>query len=116
MDCNKRWSDAIGHAWDGVWYCLRRQRHMQLGVLVSLVVMLAAWYCRFSRLEWALLLLTMLAVLALEMVNTALEAVVDMVTMEYHQLAKLAKDVAAGAVLLACLAAVGVGICLFIFR
>ncbi len=116
MDCNKRWSDAVYHAWNGIWYCLRRQRHIRVGVLVSLVVMLAAWHCRFSREEWALLLLTMTVVLALEMVNTALEAVVDMVTLEYHQLAKLAKDVAAGAVLLSCLAAAGVGFCLFILR
>lgn len=116
MDCNKKWRDAVGYAWEGLYFCLRRQWHIQVGLMVCVIIGAAAWYLGFSPLEWAMLLLAATLVLALEMVNTALEAVVDLVTPDYHPLAKIAKDVAAGAVLLACLAAGGVGFFLFIWR
>ena len=69
-----------------------------------------------SRAEWAILLLTIGAVLALEGVNSAIEAVVDLVTEEYHPLAKSAKDVAAGAVWLMALMAAAIGALLFLPR
>ncbi len=116
MDCNKKWCDAVGHAWDGFYFCLRRQWHMQVGFVIGALVMLAAWQLRFSPVEWAILLVTICLVLTLEMVNTALEAVVDLASPEYHSLAKIAKDVAAGAVFLACMASVGVAFCLFVLR
>ena len=116
MDCNKKWCDAVGHAWDGLYFCLRRQWHMQVGFAASILVMLLAWYFQFSLVEWAVLLITIALILTLEMVNTALEAVVDLASPEYHSLAKIAKDVAAGAVLLACMASGGVALCLFLLR
>ena len=116
MNCNEKWREAVSHAWDGVYFCLRWQKNIQIGAVACVGVMLAAWQLHFSPVEWALLLLTIAFVLTLEMINTALEAVVDLVTLEYRPLAKIAKDVAAGAVLLACITAVGVGVCLFVIR
>ena len=66
-----------------------------------------------SRAEWAILILTIAMVITLELVNTAAERIVDMVTEEYHPLAEKAKDIAAGAVLVGAVASVIVGICLF---
>ena len=67
----------------------------------------------FSPLEWAALALMVVLVLAAEMVNTMVEALVDLVTTEYHPLAKVAKDVAAGVVLLTSIGAVVVGLLIF---
>ena len=71
--------------------------------LAGWVVGAAGWWLGITRLEWALLALTVTTVLALEAVNTAVEAVVDLVSPEVHPLAKIAKDAAAGAMVFAVL-------------
>ncbi len=70
-----------------------------------------AW--RLSRIEWIILILTIALVLAMEAVNTAIEAVVDLASPQFHPVAKLAKDVAAGGVLLAAIGALAVAFLLF---
>jgi diacylglycerol kinase (ATP) len=80
---------------------------MRTHFLAAIVVLLTALFLRVSPLEFSLLALSVLVVLCTEMINTAVEAVVDLVSPEYHPLAKIAKDTAAGAVLLA---ACGAGI------
>ena len=71
---------------------------------------------RLDRFEWLVLTLTIAIVLAAEGINTALEAVVDLASPDYHPLAKIAKDVGAGTVLLTAIAAVIVGLLLFLPR
>ncbi|MDQ3929564.1 MAG: diacylglycerol kinase family protein, partial [Chloroflexota bacterium] len=66
-----------------------------------------------TLLEWAVIAAMVVLVLAAEMVNTMVEALVDLVTTEYHPLAKVAKDVAAGVVLLTAIGAAGVGVLVF---
>jgi diacylglycerol kinase (ATP) len=80
---------------------------MRIHFLSALAVLLVALFLRVTALEFSLLALSILVVLCSEMINTAVEAVVDLVSPEYHPLAKIAKDTAAGAVLLA---ACGAGI------
>ncbi|MGH2411630.1 MAG: diacylglycerol kinase family protein, partial [Chloroflexota bacterium] len=77
----------------------RTQRNMRIHVGAAAAVLALAGVLRVARVELAVLLLCILAVLTLEMLNTVVEAVVDLATEEYHPLAKIAKDVAAGAVL-----------------
>jgi len=80
---------------------------MRIHFILSVVVLLVALFLRITPVEFALLALSILFVLCAEMINTAVEAVVDLVSPEFHPLAKTAKDTAAGAVLLA---AFGAGI------
>ena len=80
---------------------------MRSHYLAAMAVLLTALFLRVSPLEFSLLALSVLVVLCTEMINTAVEAVVDLVSPEFHPLAKIAKDTAAGAVLLA---ACGAGI------
>ena len=77
---------------------------------IGLIVVLLAAILRLSAPEWAILVLTIGAVLAAETFNTVIETVVDLVSPEHHELAKAAKDTAAGAVLLLAMAAVVVGL------
>src|ERR671917_358858 len=79
---------------------VRTQRNMRFHVVAAVLVLVASLLVGVSKLELAILVLTILIVFVTEMFNTAMEFVVDLVTSEYHPLAKLAKDVSAGAVLL----------------
>ncbi len=86
---------------------------MRFHGLVGVFVLTFAWWGGLARWEWLILILTMGCVLVTETVNTAIELVVDLVEPHFHPLAGLAKDVAAGAVLIAAVQAVVVGILLF---
>ena len=86
---------------------------MKIHYCVALVILISSLYLGFSKIEMILLLFTISLVVISEMFNTAVEKTVDMITDDYHPLAKIAKDVAAGGVLIASLNAVVVGYILF---
>ena len=96
-------------AFAGLWYMLRTQRNARIHVTVAAAVVVMGLWLGVSETEWAILVLTIGVVLTAEALNTVAEAAVDLATMEYHPLAKVAKDVAAGAVLLMAMAAAIVG-------
>ena len=100
---------SFEHAYRGMISAVRTQRNMRFHVVAAVVVLVASLLVGVSKLELAILVLTILVVFVTEMFNTAMEFVVDMVTSEYHPLAKLAKDVSAGAVLVSSVGAVLVG-------
>jgi len=100
---------SFDHAYRGLVYAVRTQRNMRFHVLVSAAVLLLSLLVGVTKLELAVLVLVIVAVFVTEMMNTALEFTVDMITQQYHPLAKLAKDVSAGAVLVSSIGAVAVG-------
>jgi diacylglycerol kinase (ATP) len=104
---------SFGYAFRGVWAALRTEIHLRFHALATVVVLGLGFYFRLSRLEWALVALAVSLVWSLELVNTAVEAVVNLVSPDYHPLAGRAKDVAAGAVLVGALAALAVGLLVF---
>src|SRR5690349_14757805 len=96
-------------AFAGIGYLFRTQRNARIHLVIALAAFgLAAWL-RLPRVDWAILILTSAGVLILEGLNTALEAIVDLASPEIHPLAKTAKDVSAGMVLIAAIASIGVG-------
>jgi diacylglycerol kinase (ATP) len=101
---------SFEHAFDGVWHVLRTQRNARVHFTVAGVVILAGVWLGLDRAEWAILALTIGLVLFAEWFNTTVETMVDLVTEDYHPLAGIAKDVAAGAVLLTALVSVIVGV------
>lgn len=100
---------SFNHAYRGLVYAVRTQRNMRFHVVASAVVLVLSLLVGVSKLELAILVLVMAAVFVTEMLNTAIEFAVDLVTREYHPLAKLAKDVSAGAVLITSVASLAVG-------
>jgi diacylglycerol kinase (ATP) len=94
-----RWS--LTWAFEGIVYVLRTQRNMQIHVGAAAAALLAGLVLDFTRVEMAVLLGAISLVLVAEMMNTAVEAAIDAVVTTYHPLVKIAKDVAAGAVLVA---------------
>lgn len=100
---------SFNHAYRGLIYAVRTQRNMRFHVVTAVAVLVVSLLVEVSALELAALVITIMIVLLTEMLNTALEFTVDLVTTEYHPLAKLAKDVSAGAVLVTSIGAVLVG-------
>lgn len=103
-------------AFAGIGHLLRTQGNAQIHVAVGSVAIILGFLFNIERGEWLALALTITLVLAAEGVNTAVEAVVDLVTPGFHPLAKIAKDVAAGTVLLTAIGAVVVGLIVFLPR
>ena len=104
---------SFGHALRGVGSALRSEVHLQLHALATAAVLGVGLYFQISPTEWALVALAVAGVWAAELFNTALETLTNLVSPGYHPLAGRAKDVAAGAVLLAALGALAVGGCVF---
>jgi diacylglycerol kinase (ATP) len=100
---------SFEHAYRGLVYAVRTQRNMRIHVIIATLVLVASLLVGVSKLQLAILVLVILLVFITEMFNTALEFAVDLVTKEYHPLAKLAKDVSAGAVLVSSVGAVLIG-------
>jgi diacylglycerol kinase (ATP) len=107
---------SFRHAVEGVVHTFRTQRNMRFHFVTVALVLLSGLLFRLERVEMLVLLFTSSLVLIAEMFNTAVEVVVDMITQSYHPAAKYAKDVAAGAVLIAAINAVVVGCVLFLWN
>jgi diacylglycerol kinase (ATP) len=107
---------SFNFAFEGIIHVLRTQRNMRIHFAIAIAVLIAALAVGVRRLELVALLLAISFVLIAEMLNTALEAGIDVATTSFDPLAKLAKDIAAGAVLIATVNAVAVGYLVFVER
>lgn len=105
---------SFGYAFEGIFTCIRKERNMKIHCVMTLLVILAGLFFHISAAEWCICLTLFGLVMALELVNTAVEAVVDLVTSERRPLAKIAKDTAAGAVLIAAIMAAIAGLIIFL--
>lgn len=100
-----RFIDSVNCAIEGILYTVRTQRHMRYHFLAALAILVAVLFLKVSALEFTLLVISICFVLFAEIFNTSIEVVVDMISPDYHPLAKIAKDTAAGAVLVAAVGA-----------
>ena len=105
---------SFSFAGQGVWYAVRTQRNMRVHLAAAAAAVAAGAVLRISSVGWACVLSAIGLVLTAEALNTVVEALVDLCTDHFHPLAKIAKDTAAGAVLIASAAALGVGIAVFL--
>lgn len=109
----RKFFKAFVYAWQGILHAVKTQRNFRFHIAAAVYVTVFSFFYEFTRGEYVLLMLTFSAVISAELVNTAIEAAVDLCSPEQHRLAKIAKDAAAGAVLVAAIFAVVVGILLF---
>jgi undecaprenol kinase len=105
---------SFSFAITGIKTALWTERNMRIHLLVSVLVIACAVFFSISKLEWLFILVAIGGIFSLELMNTAIERVVDLITDEYHPLAKQAKDVAAGAVFIYAIAAVIIGLVIFL--
>ncbi len=101
------------YAFKGVWLVMRYENNMRVHLLAALAVLVVGLYFQLSVVEWAIIITQVGLVWAAEIINTALEKLVDLVSPEYHPLAGKVKDMAAGAVLVLSMGALVVGVLIF---
>lgn len=97
----------------GIAFCLRHERHLRIHLVMTAYVMYFSSFYDFTRSDYAVLILTCAAVISMEILNTAVEVVIDKVSPRYNIFAMIGKDIAAGAVLFAAAAAIAVGVFMF---
>lgn len=105
---------TFSYAIEGILNALRSEKNMRFHLFCSIIVLLVSYYFSITKTEWLFILLAIGGMFALELANTAIERVVDLVTSEYHPLAKQAKDLAAGAVFVYAILSVAIGIIIFL--
>ncbi len=108
--------ESFNAAIEGFVYVFKSQRNMRLHFLIGLFAVLLGIFLNFNYIELIALCITIAFVLFAEMFNTAIEHTVDLVSHDYHPLARIVKDIGAGAVLLSALTAIVVGYILFVSR
>ena len=107
-------TESFRYTVEGIWTGICNERNMKIHCLAIIFVTLAGTLFQITATQWCICLLLFALVAALELVNTAIEAVVDLVTEEKKPLAKIAKDTAAGAVLFAAIISVIIGCIIFL--
>lgn len=112
MKSTSRWH-SFTCALRGMIYTLRTQRNTWIELAAAAVVVVAGVWLHIEPIEWAILGVTVCTILALEAVNSAIEALVDLVSPDYHELARIAKDAAAGAMLFAVIGSLIVAAAIF---
>ncbi|MHA6259460.1 diacylglycerol kinase family protein [Sporosarcina sp. CAU 1771] len=105
---------AFGYAAEGILHGIKTERNIKFHFLSMLVVVIASFLTKLSLIEWIVVLLLIGGMIALEMMNSSIERAINLVTSEVHPLAKQAKDLAAGAVLIYAIISAIIGLLLFI--
>lgn len=105
---------SFGYAFEGIFAVVKKERNMKIHCCMMILVLIAGIILQIPMWKWCVCFCLFGLVMALELVNTAVEAVVDLVTKEYKPLAKLAKDAAAGAVLIAAIMSIFAGLAMFV--
>jgi diacylglycerol kinase len=107
------WSKFIAsfdYAFHGLWYALRTQRNARVHIIIAILAITMGIVLHISAVEFAMIFVAIACVFIAEMFNTVFELCIDLASPEYHPLAKIAKDVAAGAVLLSAMLSVVIGL------
>ena len=111
---NKNFFDALANAFNGIRHGIKTQINLKVQIVITILVIIAGFYFKFNCIEFAFLVFSCGLVLVTEMLNTAIETSVNLTTTEYNPIAKIAKDVGAGSVLIASLNALVIGCILFL--
>lgn len=104
---------SFKYAVSGIIYGIKTQRNIIIQLVFAVIAIVLGVFFKISRIEWAIIIFTISFVIFAEMINTAIESAVDLVTEEYSDKAKIAKDVAAGAVLISAINAICMGLIIF---
>ncbi|MCR3758190.1 diacylglycerol kinase [Clostridium felsineum] len=105
--------DSFNHALEGIIYAVRTQQNVRIDLIAALVILTICFFTNLTRVELLIITITITMVISAELMNTAIEATIDLTSNYYHPLAKIAKDVAAGAVVVTAINAVIVAFIVF---
>ena len=106
--------NSFKYAFTGIITAFKTEQNMKIHVLIAVLVIIMGVFFKIIKLEWIMFIFEIVMVLTAELFNTAIETIVDMITQEKNEKAKIAKDISAGAVLLTAIGAVIVGVIIFL--
>lgn len=109
-----RFKKSFMYSIDGLKYAYKYEQSMFIHFIVTIFAIIMGFICNITPTEWLIVLITIGVVLASELINTAIEAVVDLVTLEIHPLAKIAKDCGSAATFILAIAAALIGIAIYV--
>ena len=112
----ERYWKSFNHAIDGIIYCIKYEHNMIVILVATILVVLFGLEFKLSTPEWLFIIFICGAIAACEFINSSVEAIVDLITKDYNELAKIAKDTASSASLILCTTALIGGIIIFIPR
>lgn len=112
----KKLINSFKYAIDGFISSFKTERNMKIHVLAMIVVVALGLFLKLDKIEWSIIIIAIVTVISAELFNTAIETIVDMITPEKNDKAKLAKDISAAAVLILAIGAAIVGAIIFIPR
>jgi len=105
---------SFKHAFDGIFWAVRTQPNFRIHLILSVCALVLAWFLHISYIETAIITFTIILGLTAEMINTSIEAMTDLLTSEYQEAAKIAKDVSAGMMLVTAFGAVIIALVIYI--
>ena len=111
---NKNFFEALKNSMNGLIYAIKEQKNLKIQLFIALIVIIFSIVLQINKIEMLFVCLSICFVIFAETINTSIEKTVDLVTEEYNEKAKIAKDIAAGAVIVASLNAIMVGIIIFL--
>ncbi len=111
---NNKIHHSFGYAIEGVVHAYRENRNIRIHTIIAIIIFAIGAYFNISRTEYLIVLLTVVLVMSSEMINTSIEEMTNLITTEHRAEAKIAKDVAAGMVLVTSVSAVVVGLVVFL--
>lgn len=109
-----RFKNSIKNSVNGLIYAYLNEQSLTLHAILTIVVLVSGFYFNISKMQWAILVIVMTIIIVTELLNTAIEATVDLVTNEYHELAKIAKDCASAAAFVASILAISLYLYVFL--
>jgi len=110
----KRFFNSVHYSVAGLRYAYKNEQSMTIHISMTLTIVILGILLHITRLEWVICIFLLGMIMATELINTALEAVVDLITQEYHPLAKVAKDTASAAVFIFSIIAAIIGLLIFV--
>ena len=110
----KRQINSFKFAFRGIWFTIKNESHMRFHMVAGFYVILFSFFYNFSKAEWAIILVLIASIMTAEIFNTCLEQLCNLNTQSYDPIARIAKDVAAGAVLVAAIFATIIGGIIFL--
>lgn len=105
---------SFKYAIEGIYTGIEKEKNMKIHIFIMILVIIFGIILKINRIEWIICIIQFGFVISLELVNTAIENTVDLITLEKNPQAKIAKDVAAGSVLIAAMTAATIGLIIFI--
>lgn len=110
MKKNRNMIDSFKNAFQGIWYAIRMERNMKIHLAAAVLIILVGLWLDIDKIEFAIICIAVMVVICFELINTAVEVMVNVIVDVYHPKAKIIKDVSAGAVFVSAFFSIVIGI------